>query len=160
MVWLAIVKSDHGAKRWTKHAQRGDRRRSSAVGFFFLPFWLFGDKTLDAESFGAVRIKQLKGANLVFADHAGDAGQCEFEFFRLGRGRQEESALCTARLGRGGREMHLQDGCTGGFALRSSCRSLRKIFASSMGTGSSRVRVKSPELRVASCEPWVSSFEF
>src|SRR5438477_5457447 len=147
---LSIVQSDHGAKRWTKHAQRGDRRRSSAVGFFFLPFWLFGDKTLDAESFGAVRIKQLKGANLVFADHAGDAGQCEFEFFRLGRGRQEESALCSARLGRGGREMHLQDGCTGRVRFEIELQEFEKNFCVEHGNG--EFEGPGEESRVASGE--------
>ena len=54
-------------------------------------------------------IEQLQRTDFVFSHHAGNPCQREFKFFRLGRGRQEESALRRTRLRRRGREVHFQN---------------------------------------------------
>ena len=45
-------------------------------------------------------VEQLQRAHLVFADHSGDAGEGELQFFRFRRGRQEQASLRGARMGR------------------------------------------------------------
>ena len=58
---------------------------------------------------GRCESEQLQRADFVFADHAGDPSQCEFELLRLRRGWQEQAALHVTRLGRDRGETHFQN---------------------------------------------------
>jgi hypothetical protein len=90
---------------------------------------------LHAEGFGAVRVEQLQRADFVFADHAGDASQREFELLRLRRGWQKQAALHLTGLGRDRGEMHFQNGGARGMSLEIKLQKLEEHFGVEHGNG-------------------------
>ena len=58
-----------------------------------------------------MRVEQLHGADLLLTNNAGDAGEREFQFFRLRRGGEEQASLRRARTRRFRGEMNLHNRC-------------------------------------------------
>ena len=75
-----------------------------------------------------MRVEQLQRSHFVLADHAGDAGQGEFQFFRFGRWRQEQASLGGARAGRFSGQMNFYDGRSGRMRIEIQLQQFEKNF--------------------------------
>src|SRR5579862_8437642 len=138
MHWLAIFQSHVGAQRRTKAAQGGDGGiYFGGVGSSFLRRFVcdLGDEAAHAESVGMVSVEQLQRSDFLLANHAGDAGEGEFEFFRFGGWREEQASLGrTGARGFGG-EMNFHDGGSRGMRVEIELQEFEKNFGVEHGKG-------------------------
>ena len=82
-----------------------------------------------------MRVEQFQRADFVFAHHAGDAGEREFQFFRFRRGRQKQASLRRTRACRFGGQMNLHDGCAGRMRIQIQLQQFEKNFGVEHGQG-------------------------
>jgi len=121
----------------------------SRISFFFMervgPF-VFAlvldhrrNEALHAETFGMMRVEEFGAADFVGADHAGDAGEREFEFFRLGCGRLEEASLGSARASGFGGKMNFHDRGSRGMGFEIELEKFEERFGVEHGDGEAEV---------------------
>src|SRR5262244_1440108 len=82
-----------------------------------------------------MRVEELGAADAIGADHAGDAGEREFEFFGLGRGRLEEASLGGARASGFGGKMDFHDRGSRGMGFEIELEKFEESFGVEHGDG-------------------------
>src|SRR5579862_46075 len=135
---VSVFKSYIGAQCRTESAQSSHGGlRFRRIGMFLLRHLArdLGDKAAHAESFRMMRIEQFHGADFLFADDAGNAGEGKLQFFRLRRGRQEQASLGRTRARRFGGEMNFHNGCSRRMRVQIELQELQKNLGIEYGEG-------------------------